>query len=169
MHTPHDPAAHSGTEAAMAESLGRGHEQRDLAIKPILVFCIVLVVSIFVIQIAMIGFQKLLEHQEVAAGRQKVSSVGQKSIADSMKARAVPNEPLLQPSPYHDRFDRDDLGALLQTWDAQLSTVGGFEQEPGRAHVPVDRVIQSAVEKGIGSLKGVATTQPAGQAGGNQR
>jgi hypothetical protein len=171
MHTPHDQAANGGNEAAMAESLRRGHDQRDLAVKPILVFCLVLVISIFVIQMALIGFQKLLEHQEFAAGPQKVSSVAQKSIADSMKLkdRSRPNEPRLQPSPFHERFDHDDLAALLQTWDAQLNTVGGFESEPGRAHVPVDRVIQSAMEKGIGSLKGVATTQPAGQAAVNAK
>lgn len=169
MHTPHDQAANGGDEAAMAESLGRGHEQRDTTIKPLLIFCLVLAGSIFVIQMALIGFQKLLEHQERAEGPQRVSSVAQNPIDQNMKMRSVPNEPLLQPSPYHERFDRDDMATLLQTWDAQLNTVGGFESEPGRAHVPVDRVMRSAAEKGIASLKGVATTQPAGQAGANTK
>ena len=165
MPTQHDPALAGNDEAALADSLGRGHEQRDVAAKPIIVFCVALVVSIVVVQWAVVLFQKLLERQEVAGNSQKVSSVAQSSIADSMTNHVRHAEPLLQPSPFHESFDREDWAALLGKWDTQLTTVGGFEMEPDRAHVPVDRVIDQAVEKGIASLKPVATTQPAGQNG----
>jgi hypothetical protein len=160
MHTPHDTTTTAAVAAAdasrdpdLAESLGRGHEQRDTYVKPILVFIIVLVVSVVVVQLAVWGLNKLLEHQNAMSDPQKVSSVAQVSVSQSLVGHVPPPEPRLQPSPFHQSFDREDTAKLFKRWDTELSTFGKFSDDKDRVHVPVERMIDAAVEKGIDSVR----------------
>lgn len=162
MHTPHDPThADPSRDPALAESLGRGHEQRDTYVKPILVFITVLVISIVVVQFAVWGLGKLLEHQNQMQDPQKVSSVAQISVSQSLVGHVPPPEPRLQPSPFHESFDREDTANLFKRWDTELGTVGKFSDEKDRVHVPVERMIDAAVEKGIDSVRPKAATAAA--------
>lgn len=157
MHTPHEPAGVApSNDPDLAESLGRGHEQRDTYVKPILVFITVLVISVVVVQFAVWGLQKLLEHQNTMSEPQKVSSVAQLSISQSLVGHVPPPEPRLQPSPFHESFDREDTAKLFKRWDTELGTLGKFSDEKDRVHVPVERMIDAAVEKGIDSVRAKA-------------
>lgn len=160
MHTPHEPAGVGpSNDPDLAESLGRGHEQRDTYVKPILVFIAVLVISVVVVQFAVWGLQKLLEHDNDMSDPQKQSSVAQLSISTrggmggGPNAHVPPPEPRLQPSPFHESFDREDTANLFKRWDTELGTVGKFSDEKDRVHVPVERMIDAAVEKGIDAVR----------------
>lgn len=154
MHTPHDPThADPSRDPALAESLGRGHEQRDTYVKPILVFVVVLVISIVVVQFGVWGLNALLMHQDAMQDPRKVSSVAQVSVSQSLVGHVPPPEPRLQPSPFHESFDRQDMANLSKRWDTELTTVGKFSDDKDRVHLPVERLIQQAAEKGIDSVR----------------
>ena len=77
-HIPHDHGSSDPqSEAQMAYSLERGHEQRDASIKAIVIFVIVLTVSVVVIQFAVWALEALLQHQSNMEDPQKLSSVSQ--------------------------------------------------------------------------------------------
>ena len=161
MSTPHD-LKHSDpavSDSALAESLGRGHEQRDTMLKPIIVFVIVLVISVIVVQLAVLWLQDIMKHQDLALDPSPPKSlIGQSLVSDSLKDHVPPAEPRLQPSPFHPSFDHEDWQALLARWDEQLTTVGKFA-DSDRVHIPVDRVIDMVSEKGLASLKPAAVSE----------
>ena len=154
----HDSSsADASRDPEFAESLGRGHEQRDTYIKPILVFVLVLCVSIVIVQFAVWGLQKLLERQNALTDPRGNSGVAQASVSTSMANHVPPPEPRLQPSPFHQSLDREDMAELMNRWNTELSTVGKFAGDPDRVHLPVDRVIDEAAQKGIDALRPKAT------------
>src|SRR5947209_14915273 len=88
----HDPThADPSRDPDLAESLGRGHEQRDTYVKPILVFITVLVISIVVVQFAVWGLNALLEKQNAAMDPRASSSVAQTSISQSLVGHVPPD------------------------------------------------------------------------------
>jgi len=128
-HIPHDHGSSDPqSEAQMAYSLERGHEQRDASIKAIVIFVIVLTVSVVVIQFAVWGLESLLKYQNNMEDPQKVSSVSQ-----PLGRRTPPPEPRLQPSPAHPTVDHDDWLTLLERWNRQLNSYGKVEGDPTRS------------------------------------
>ena len=159
----HDPThADPSRDPALAESLGRGHEQRDTYVKPILVFIVVLVISVVVVQFAVWWLGKILVQQNAMTDPRAAASPGvqQTSISKSLVGHVAPPEPRLQPSPFHESFDTEDMANLSSRWNTELTTLGKFGDEKDRVHVPVERMIDAAAEKGIDAVRPKAATAP---------
>ena len=155
-HIPHDHGSSDPqSEAQMAYSLERGHEQRDASIKAIVSFVIVLTVSVVVIQFAVWGLESLLKYQNNMEDPQKVSSVSQ-----PLGRRTPPPEPRLQPSPAHPTVDHDDWLTLLERWNRQLNSYGKVEGDPTRVRIPIDRAMEMAEKNGIQAMKPAPVTAP---------
>jgi hypothetical protein len=155
-HIPPDQGSSDPqSEAQLAYSLERGHEQRDASIKAIVIFVIVLTVSVVVIQFAVWGLEALLKYQSSMEDPQKVSSVAQ-----PLGRRTPPPEPRLQPSPAHPSLDRDDWLTLLDRWNRQLNSYGKVEGDPSRARIPIDRAMEMAEKNGIRAVKPAPITVP---------
>src|SRR5579884_467300 len=93
-HTQHDHGAPDPeSEAQMAYSLDRGHEQRDASLMPIVWFVVALTISIIVIQFAVGGIEWLLKYQNNLNDPRAISSV-----AMPTGQQLPPPEPRLQPS-----------------------------------------------------------------------
>ena len=165
--TTHIPPDHGSSdpqsEAQLAYSLERGHEQRDASIKAIVIFVIVLTVSVVAIQFLVWGLEVLLKYQTNMEDPQKVSSVAQ-----PLGRHTPPPEPRLQPEPAHPSLDRDDWLTLLERWNRQLSSYGRVEGDPSRVRIPIERAMEMAEKNGIQAVKPVpVTAQPAGSTPGS--
>jgi hypothetical protein len=131
------------------ESERRGHELRDVAIRPILYFLIGLFVFGGLLQVVM---SAIMQGYVVADTQVGVPSVSIES------ARTAQREIL------DDRF-RDyggtdakgdlqrnttkDMLRMYDEEDAVLNANGGLDTKTGKYHIPIDRAMKAVIEKGL--------------------
>ena len=129
------------------ESLRRGHETRDVLLRPIVIFVGVMFVSAALIQLGVTGF---MHHDE------RRNATADSTPSPFANDRTPPPEPRLQPSVSHDTLPREDMAALRDRWQKELTHYALVPGEPDRVRIPVDRAMEIMVEKGLT----VATTRP---------
>jgi hypothetical protein len=157
-HIPPDQPLTARQPPDLAQSLRRGHEVTDATIRPIIVFVVVLFIGGAIIQGAAWALWRLIEH------RQAMSDPTPSPFAPTA-ANPYPNappEPRLQPSVTHNSQPSEDMHALHDHWQRLLSSYGKVDGQPDRARIPIERAMQSAIERGLPGATTRPTTRPAG-------
>jgi hypothetical protein len=155
-HIPPDEPASASPE--LAQSIRRGHEQRDVKLRAVIIFAVALAVSAAIIQLGVWGLMEMF-HRENAASDPIASP-----FADEPSS---PPEPRLQPSVAHDSQPDEDMAALRKRWLEELTSYASVEGDPQRAQIPIDRAMQILVDRGLPA----ATSRPSTNAipaGGEQ-
>ncbi len=125
---------------------GRGHESRDVRIRPIAAAFIGLLVAAGVIHVLVYGVLALL------SARQMEKSAPASPL-EAQYGREAPPEPRLQIAP------RDDLARLHEREDAMLHAYGWVDRERGVVRIPIDRAKELVAARGVGGAPKVAATE----------
>jgi len=104
------------------DSLTRGYERRDVRMRWIVGFVIVLVVSGAIIHTGVWFLLKGLVHDERSVDRPR--SVLNEDDGNSPREWATPDAPPLQPTQRHDRAPQEDLAAMHRQEDEVLMAMG---------------------------------------------
>lgn len=137
-------------------SHSRGHEQRDISLRPIVLASVGLAVLILVAVVAMrslFGFYLAREMRESPAANPLAVAEGER----------LPPEPRLQPQPI------EQLRALRAREDVVLQTYGWIDRDQGIVRIPIERAMELIIERGVAvaeTVEAVAEPAPAEQAGG---
>lgn len=126
------PASHS-----------RGHEQRDISLRPIVLAGVGLAVLILVAVVAMrslFGFYLAREMRESPAANPLAVAEGER----------LPPEPRLQPQPV------EQLRVLRAREDTVLQTYGWIDRDQGIVRVPIERAMELIVERGVAVAEAAA-------------
>ncbi len=125
-----------------------GHEERDVALRPVTAGVIGLVVLLVV---AMVLMRLLFGYLAVREARH---SPPPNPLAQSF-GRQLPPEPRLQTDP------RKDLQQLHAEEDAVLGSYGWVDRRAGVVRIPIERAMELLVQHGLPARP--ASGQPAGQ------
>jgi hypothetical protein len=121
----------------VAETRDTGHEPRDIEVRSIVRFAVVLTVVAAVLHVAIwLAF-------EAFAARARRADPEPGPLA-SARPRAPP-EPRLRVAPVR------DLARLREAEERTLTTYGWVDRERGLARVPVERAIELVLERGMES------------------
>jgi hypothetical protein len=145
------PIPPDGREPPQDESRRRCHETRDVLLRPIVIFVVVMFVVAALIQLGVSGFMRHDERRNTAADA---------TASPFANDRTPPPEPRLQPSVSHDTLPREDMAALRDRWQKELTHYALVQGEPNRVRIPVDRAMEIMAEKGLpGAATRPATTR----------
>ena len=122
-HVPHAP---------------KGHEQSDVALRPLVIIAALLVLVAIVTHVglwlAMVYFERDERRDESPA-------------SPVLDAGAVPPEPRLQPTVrYHPTLPAQDMRTLNEQTRAILSTPGWVDRERGIVRIPIDVAMQLVLQ-----------------------
>jgi hypothetical protein len=143
------------------DSLTRGYERRDIRMRWIVGFLIILIVSAVVIHTGVWFLLKGLVHGERSVDRPQ--SVLNESDAGAPLNVAPPDAPSLQPTQRHDRTPPEDLAAMRGQEDQVLAAMG-WTIDP-TTHRPVVPASLAAVVASRQSTSRPSTTQASSTAG----
>jgi hypothetical protein len=123
-----------------------GHEARDAAPRPLLLFALYLTLLIVAVFAASAWLDRVLSGR-IAAGR---------SVHPMADFRAVPHGPLLQAQP------ATDLEHMRQQEASTLGSYGWIDREQGVVRIPIERAMDLALERGFPTRE---TGREAGEGG----
>ena len=112
---------------------GRGHETRDMSVRPIAIFVVGLFVLTSVVLLLMVG---LFDYY---AARQAKLDVPPSPLA----IREPPPEPRLQVAP------AKELEEMRAAEDAVLNSYGWIDREDGVVRIPIDRAMALLLQRGL--------------------
>ncbi len=112
---------------------GGKHELRDVEIRPIVVFLVVLGLLIVASFVSMAWFFSYLDAQE-AARDVPVSPLAEEQL---------PPEPRLQSTP------RDELDEVLGQDEKRLNEYEWIDRDAGVVRIPIDRAMELIAERGL--------------------
>ena len=118
-----------------------GHEERDVALRPVVAAAIGLAV---VIVLVVLGMRGLLGYYIVRGER---TSPPANPLA-ATAGQPLPPEPRLQTHP------RRDLHELRASEDAVLNTYGWVDRQSGVVRIPIDRAMALLAERGLAATQG---------------
>ena len=136
------------TTDARVSDAPKGHEQSDVALRPLLWAAAALVGLAVFAHVAMWVAMRSFERDE------RREDPRPSPVAD---ARPVPPEPRLQPSVQsHPTLPYEDVIAMRQADQKVLGSYGWVDRERGIARVPIERAMQQMIEE---SQRGPTTRQ----------
>jgi hypothetical protein len=109
------------------------HETRDANIRALLIFAAALVATVLVVAFAMVRTFKYFETTQSEGS----------STSPFAKGRPLPPQPQLQVEP------RVDLLELRVREEAKLHSYGWVDRSAGVVHIPIERAMDLALEKGF--------------------
>lgn len=130
------------------ESERRGHELRDVAIKPILYFLIGLFVFGGALQAVMSAIMDGVIIPEAKVG---VPSYSQMDKTREFQKDVLGSRFKDQGNARADNLQRDTTADMLEMYrkDDAVLTSYGINNETGVVHIPIDRAMKKVVEKGL--------------------
>lgn len=140
------------TSADRKYALARGHEERDVYFRPIVIATIILVATLV---LAAVGMRVLLFH---FLDRDARLSPPANPLAAAAGPR-LPPEPRLLPKPV------EQLRALRAEEDETLSTYGWTDRANGVVRIPIDRAMDLVVERGLPEVEPAPDAAPEESAG----
>jgi hypothetical protein len=114
--------------------VGRSHEPRDLRVRIVILFGMVLSATLLGTPYAL---RKLFTEFRVRADRRD------RPPSPLREVRGAPPEPRLQTNP------GGDLKALKQEEDRRLGTYGWIDREQQVLHMPIERAMDQVIRRGV--------------------
>lgn len=127
--------------ASASASQARGHEQRDVSLRPVVFASIGLAVLILVAVVSM----RLLFDFLLARAIRHSSPANPLALAEG---KPLPPEPRLLPQPI------EQLRALRAEEDAVLGSYGWVDRKQGIVRVPIEQAMKLVVERGVRATGG---------------
>ena len=123
-----------GERSRDSEPAGRGHEERDVPLRPLIISGVCLVVLAWLSLLAM-----WLLFDYLAARRARLDVVP----SPVFEARQLPPEPRLEVSP------QQDLRQMRAAETTVLNSYGWVDRQAGIVRIPIERAIELLVERGL--------------------
>lgn len=123
-----------GERSRDAEPAGRGHEERDVPLRPLIISGVCLVV---LAGLSLLAMWLLFDY--FAARRARLEAVP----SPMFEARQLPPEPRLQVSP------QQDMRQMRATEMAALHSYGWVDRQAGIVRIPIERAIELLAERGL--------------------
>jgi hypothetical protein len=134
-----------GERPQEARAAGRGHEERDVQLRPLAIAGIGLT---FLVGLSLLAMWWLFDY---FAARQARLAVVPSPV---FEARQLPPEPRLQVSPQH------ELQQMRAAEMAILHSYGWVDRPAGIVRIPIEHAIELLAERGLPSQTGEAQTLP---------
>lgn len=126
------------------------HEYRDVNVRGVLLFALILLVVALFVHLILVGMFKYMEARaERAEPPPHPLSLGSQP----------PPQPRLQSNPAR------DMERLRQSEDGVLSSYGWMDREHGVTRIPIDRAIELTAERGLPPASGMPTVPSSLQPG----
>ncbi|MGA2441197.1 MAG: hypothetical protein ABSH08_09565 [Tepidisphaeraceae bacterium] len=140
------------------ESAPMGHELRDAAPLPILIFAVSLVVTLVLVHLVARGALNLLQSNQDAADRIAFPTHPLSGVMPT-----VPPEPRLEPEPSHDVLPRVDLVEVQARERALIGqhAWGWVDSSHQFVRIPIEQAMKLAVEHGLPNV--LPATRPSTQ------
>jgi hypothetical protein len=123
-----------GERSRDAEPSGRGHEERDVPLQPLIISGVCLVV---LAGLSLLAMWLLFDY--FAARRARLEVVP----SAVFEARQLPPEPRLQVSP------QQDMRQMRAAEMAALHSYGWVDRQAGIVRIPIERAIELLAERGL--------------------
>jgi hypothetical protein len=117
-----------------AEHAGRGHEERDVQLRPLLISGMSLAL---LTGLSLLAMWLLFDYFAARRARLEVAP------SPVFEARQLPPEPRLQVSPQH------DLHQMRAAETALLHSYGWVDRQAGIVRIPIERAIELLAERGL--------------------
>jgi hypothetical protein len=121
-------------QGGTGRTAGRSHERRDLSVRSIVLFAVVLTT---VLVLAHFGLRA------VFVGLRERSDRADRPRPPLRAERVVPPEPRLQTNP------GEDLDALRRDEERRLGTYGWIDRDRRVLRIPIDRAIDQVLRRGL--------------------
>jgi hypothetical protein len=123
-----------GERSRDAEPAGRGHEERDVPLRPLIISGMSLAL---LVGLSLLIMWLLFDY--FAARRARLEAVP----SPMFEARQLPPEPRLQVSP------QQDMRQMRATEMAALHSYGWVDRQAGIVRIPIERAIELLAERGL--------------------
>jgi hypothetical protein len=117
---------------------GRGHEERDVRLRPLIISGICLAI---VAGLSLLAMWLLFDYFAARRARLQVG------LHPLLEMRQLPPEPRLQVSP------QLDMRAILTNERSILDSYGWVDRQAGIVRIPIERAIELLMERGLPSRK----------------
>ena len=123
-----------GERSRDSEPAGRGHEERDVSLRPLIIsgVCLVLLAGL-----SLLAMWLLFDY--LAARRARLEVLP----SPVFEARQLPPEPRLQISP------QQDMRQMRAAEMAALHSYGWVDRQAGIVRIPIERAIELLAERGL--------------------
>jgi hypothetical protein len=135
-----------GEAPSHVEDSQRGHEERDIRLRPLIIS------GISLAALAGLSLSAMWLLFDFLAARQASLEVAPSPLVE---ARQPPPEPRLQVSP------QQDLKAILEAEMATLHSYGWVDRQAGIVRIPIERAIDLLAERGLPAQGGDAQEEGA--------